>query len=96
MMLMWQANFSIMSQVLSLLADSQLTTLTKAAGVELNRPLVWWSRLTAWRRGYGNRATFHHHDLWTFDFSPFQTVIIFGVDVMVNLALSLIPEIHCV
>lgn len=70
--------------MLSLLADQQLKTLTTAAGVELNRPLVWWSRLAAWHRGYGSRATFYRHDLWTFDLSPFQTIVIFGVDTMVN------------
>ncbi|VDK39280.1 unnamed protein product, partial [Taenia asiatica] len=70
-------------QVLSLLADKRLTSLTTAAGVELNRPLVWWSRLVAWRQDHGDRASFHCLDLWTFDFSPFQSIVVFGVDTMV-------------
>ncbi|KAL5110498.1 hypothetical protein TcWFU_006155 [Taenia crassiceps] len=70
--------------VLSLLADKRLTSLTTAAGVELNRPLVWWSCLAAWRQDHSDRASFHCHDLWTFDVSPFQSVVVFGVDTMMK------------
>ncbi|CDS42520.1 hypothetical protein EmuJ_001023550 [Echinococcus multilocularis] len=70
--------------VLSLLADKRLTSLTTAAGVELNRPLVWWSRLAAWRQNHSDKASFHCHDLWTFDVSPFQSVVVFGVDAMMK------------
>ncbi|VDM33790.1 unnamed protein product [Hydatigera taeniaeformis] len=68
--------------ILSLLADKRLTSLTTAAGVELNRPLVWWSRLAAWSHNQSSRASFHCHDLWTFDFSNFQSIVVFGVDTM--------------
>ncbi|VDD77919.1 unnamed protein product [Mesocestoides corti] len=70
--------------VLYLLSDKKLATLTTASGVELNRPLVWWSRFAAWRQGHRDRATFHCRDLWKFDLSQFQSVVVFGVDSMMK------------
>lgn len=90
-------------QVVSLLADKRLTTLTSASGIELNRPLVWWSRLAAWRNGQWSRASFDRRDLWKTDFACYQSVVIFGVDTMVgNLApearmpgLGFVQPAHC-
>ncbi|KAM7537075.1 hypothetical protein Aperf_G00000068970 [Anoplocephala perfoliata] len=70
--------------VLSLLADKKLKSLETASGVELNRPLVWWSRLSAWRYGFGQRASFCCRNLWNYNLAPFQTVVVFGVDTMMK------------
>ncbi|KAL7065488.1 hypothetical protein AAHC03_04645 [Spirometra sp. Aus1] len=70
--------------VTSVLTDPRLCV-DRAVGVELNRPLVWLSRWRAWRLGLlPSRASFYRADLWKFSLSPYQTVIVFGVDSMVS------------
>ncbi|KAM3174419.1 hypothetical protein ACTXT7_010567 [Hymenolepis weldensis] len=70
--------------VLSLLACDGLKSLETASGVELNRPLVWWSRLAAWKSGYSKRSSFYCQNLWKYNLSSFQTVVVFGVDTMMK------------
>ncbi|VDL99991.1 unnamed protein product [Schistocephalus solidus] len=70
--------------VTSILVDPRLCV-DRAVGVELNRPLVWLSRWRAWRLGLlPSRASFYRADLWKFSLSPYQTVIVFGVDCMME------------
>ena len=51
----------------------------KAHGVELNRWLVYYSRLNAWRTGLRGQATFARQDLWNSGISKFNNVVICGV-----------------
>ncbi|BHF63791.1 hypothetical protein SprV_0200678600 [Sparganum proliferum] len=70
--------------VTSVLTDPHLCV-DQAVGVELNRPLVWLSRWRAWRLGLlPSRASFYRADLWKFSLSPYQTVVVFGVDSMME------------
>ena len=41
----------------------------RATGVELNRWLVYYSRLSAWRAGVRSNTNFLRHDLWKHDMS---------------------------
>lgn len=54
-----------------------------ADGVELNTWLVQYSRLAAIYHGVYNRIKFHQKDLWKFNVSPYQYIVIFGVEQMV-------------
>ncbi|VDN97030.1 unnamed protein product [Rodentolepis nana] len=81
--------------VLSLLGDKELKSLESASGVELNRPLVWWSRLSAWKSGLNKRSRFHCRNLWKYNLTPFQTIVVFGVDTMMKpLEEKLIAELR--
>nr|CDS32581.1 farnesylated protein converting enzyme 1 [Hymenolepis microstoma] len=81
--------------VLSLLADKELKSLETASGVELNRTLVWWSRLAAWKSGFNKRSKFYCRNLWKYNLTPFQTVVVFGVDTMMKpLEEKLIAELR--
>ncbi|TPP66001.1 hypothetical protein FGIG_01911 [Fasciola gigantica] len=55
-------------------------------GVELNRPLVWYSKWRSFRSlGQSHKnITFACQDMWKTDLSKFNTVIVFGVDSMMD------------
>lgn len=55
-----------------------------ADGVELNTWLVQYSRLSAIYHGVYKRIRFYQKDLWKFDVSPYQYIVIFGVEQMVG------------
>lgn len=54
-----------------------------AHGVELNPWLVLYSKLQALKFGYRKEVRFFRKDLWKFNFSPYDNVVIFGVEEMV-------------
>jgi hypothetical protein len=56
----------------------------RAHGVELNRVLVWYSRLAAVRAGLRGQATFARQDLWRADMARYDNVVIFGVEQMME------------
>lgn len=62
----------------------------KAHGVELNLWLVLYSKFRAFKMGLRGSATFARQDLWKTDFSPYQRIVVFGVEEMVTLFLSYI------
>ncbi|KAI4455071.1 hypothetical protein MML48_9g00009022 [Holotrichia oblita] len=51
-------------------------------GVELNPWLVIYSKIDAIRKGYRKETRFFKKDLWKFDLSPYENVVIFGVEQM--------------
>ncbi|KRT84081.1 hypothetical protein AMK59_1133 [Oryctes borbonicus] len=53
-------------------------------GVELNAWLVIYSKIDAFRKGYTNNTKFFRNDLWKFDLSPYENVVIFGVEQMMS------------
>ncbi|MCL4122746.1 UNVERIFIED_CONTAM: hypothetical protein GTU68_055213 [Idotea baltica] len=55
-----------------------------STGVELNPWLVWYSKIFSWSKGLSQNTSFIRKDLWKFDLSPFQNVVIFGVDEMMD------------
>lgn len=56
----------------------------KAHGVELNRWLVYYSRWRAYRGGVGATTKFFQKDLWKHDLSPYNQIVVFGVEEMVS------------
>ncbi|XP_011180933.2 ATP synthase subunit C lysine N-methyltransferase [Zeugodacus cucurbitae] len=64
-----------------------------ADGVELNPWLVWYSRLSALRQGVHNKTHFYRRDLWKYSVAPYEYVVIFGVEQMMqDLETKLIAE----
>lgn len=57
---------------------------TSGHGVELNRWLVYYSRWMAYRNGVGSTTKFFKKDLWKYDLSPYNQIVIFGVEEMVS------------
>lgn len=55
----------------------------KSDGVELNTWLVQFSRISAIKNGVFNKTTFFQKDLWKFNTSVYDYVVIFGVEQMV-------------
>lgn len=55
----------------------------KSHGVELNPWLVYYSRLSAFKNGVFKQTKFFRKDLWKFDTSLYDNIIIFGVEEMV-------------
>lgn len=53
-------------------------------GVELNPWLVYYSRLNAYRMGVWNKTKFYRKNLWNFNVSGYNNIVIFGVDGMVS------------
>ncbi|KAJ3650933.1 hypothetical protein Zmor_017008 [Zophobas morio] len=53
-----------------------------AHGVELNLWLVLYSKLDALRKGLGNKVDFYRRDLWKFNLSGYDNIVIFGVEQM--------------
>uniref|UniRef100_A0A1B0GK74 Uncharacterized protein n=1 Tax=Lutzomyia longipalpis TaxID=7200 RepID=A0A1B0GK74_LUTLO len=56
----------------------------KSHGVELNRWLVHYSRLSALQAGVWGNVKFFRKDLWRFNLSPYSHIVIFGVDCMME------------
>ncbi|CAA9995716.1 unnamed protein product, partial [Nesidiocoris tenuis] len=56
----------------------------RAEGVELNYWLVLYSRFIALRTNTSKNASFHRKDLWKFDLSQYDNIVIFGVKEMVR------------
>lgn len=52
-------------------------------GIEINRPLVLWSRFRALRAGLARRqVTFQTKDLWKYNLGHLDNIVIFGVEQM--------------
>ena len=58
----------------------------EAHGVELNPWLVYYSRLAALKGGVFGQTKFYRKDLWKFDISGYNNIVIFGVEQMVSSA----------
>ena len=56
-------------------------------GVELNPWLVYYSRMSALANSVYGRTKFYRRDLWKFDVSPYDNIVIFGVEQMVSIEL---------
>ena len=57
----------------------------KSSGVELNRPLVVYSKIAAKRYGLSNRADFFRKNIFKTDLTSYNTAILFGAESMVSL-----------
>ncbi|XP_043287456.1 ATP synthase subunit C lysine N-methyltransferase isoform X2 [Venturia canescens] len=55
-----------------------------ATGVELNAWLVLYSKISSSVQGLSSLTLFHRKDLWKFDLSRYDNVIIFGVEQMME------------
>lgn len=64
----------------------------EAHGVELNPWLVYYSRLAALSGGVFGQTRFFRKDLWKFDISGYNNIVIFGVEQMVNSGIRLINK----
>ena len=54
-----------------------------STGIEINRPLVWYSKFKALRLGLkSSQCNFMTQDLWKYNLSKFDNVVIFGVEQM--------------
>lgn len=56
----------------------------KADGVELNPWLVYYSRLAALLNPQYRGSKFYRKNLWTFDLKPYNNIVIFGVEQMMQ------------
>ncbi|XP_063832859.1 ATP synthase subunit C lysine N-methyltransferase [Ostrinia nubilalis] len=56
----------------------------KAEGVELNPWLVYYSRLAALLNPAHRGTKFYRWNLWTFDLKPYNNIVIFGVEQMME------------
>ncbi|EEB12119.1 conserved hypothetical protein [Pediculus humanus corporis] len=56
----------------------------KSTGLELNPWLVIYSKLTAYYLKLNGKTKFLKCDLWKFDLKPYNNVVIFGVDSMME------------
>ncbi|CAH2093851.1 unnamed protein product [Euphydryas editha] len=56
----------------------------KADGVELNPILVYYSRLSALFNNQYGRTRFYRRNLWKFDLLPYNNIVIFGVEQMME------------
>ncbi|XP_063699302.1 ATP synthase subunit C lysine N-methyltransferase [Culicoides brevitarsis] len=54
----------------------------KSDGVELNLFLVLFSRIAALKNGVSSNTKFFKRDLWKFNTTPYDCVVIFGVEQM--------------
>ena len=61
----------------------------QATGVELNPWLVIYSKFAAVKEGVRTSASFHRSDLFKFPLKPYKNIVIFGVNEMVSVELSL-------
>lgn len=64
-------------------------------GVELNRWLVYYSRWMAYRNGVFSTTKFFQKDLWKYDLSPYNQIVIFGVEEMVSRMMSTYTVSKC-
>ncbi|XP_018566662.1 protein FAM173B [Anoplophora glabripennis] len=51
-------------------------------GVELNPWLVLYSKFDAFKQGLSDNTKFHRKDLWKYDVSKYNNIVIFGVEQM--------------
>ena len=58
---------------------------SQAHGVELNRWLVYYSKWMAYRNGVVATTKFFKKDLWKTSLTPYNQIVIFGVEEMVGL-----------
>ncbi|CAH8510833.1 unnamed protein product [Schistosoma rodhaini] len=61
--------------------------ITSAHGVELNRPLVWYSRIKLFCSNKlltTSKVTFSCKNMWKTNLSVYDTVLLFGVDTMME------------
>lgn len=56
----------------------------KADGVELNPWLVYYSRIAALLDPPCRGTKFYHKNLWTFELKPYNNIVIFGVEQMMQ------------
>lgn len=56
----------------------------QADGVELNPWLVYYSRIAALMNPAYRGSKFYRRDLWKFDLKPYNNIVIFGVEQMMN------------
>lgn len=56
----------------------------RADGVELNPWLVFYSRFAALFDPKIRNTNFYRQNLWTFDLKPYNNIVIFGVEQMMN------------
>ncbi|KAH9641445.1 hypothetical protein HF086_006061 [Spodoptera exigua] len=56
----------------------------QADGVELNPWLVYYSRVVAVLNPMYRGSKFYRRDLWKFDLKPYNNIVIFGVEQMMN------------
>jgi len=56
----------------------------KAHGIELNPWLVLYSKYRSLRLGIRSTATFSRQDLWKSNFDTYDSIVIFGVEQMMN------------
>lgn len=56
----------------------------KADGVELNPILVYYSRLSAIFNNQFSKTKFYRRNLWKFDLVPYNNIVIFGVEQMMQ------------
>lgn len=56
----------------------------KADGIELNPWLVWYSRLRSLFQGTAYSTRFYTRNLWKFDVSGYDHIVVFGVDTMME------------
>ncbi|CAH8497737.1 unnamed protein product [Heterobilharzia americana] len=74
-------------RVLIDLVNQPTLKISSAHGVELNRPLVWYSRFKLYRihkPAITSKVKFTHGDIWKTDLSVYDTVLLFGVDSMMD------------
>lgn len=66
----------------------------QATGVELNRWLVYFSRLKARQLGLSRSSSFYRTDLWKHDLNQYDNIVIFGVEqMMADLEKKMIKEV---
>ncbi|CAF1421981.1 unnamed protein product [Adineta steineri] len=58
--------------------------LPRATGIELNRVLVYYARLKALTSGQRKICQFKRANLWKYDLSKYDTIVLFGVDTMME------------
>ncbi|CAF4993707.1 unnamed protein product, partial [Rotaria sp. Silwood1] len=56
----------------------------RATGIEINRVLVYYARLKAYLSNQGNICKFKRANLWKHDLSKYDTIVLFGVDTMME------------
>ncbi|CAF1288955.1 unnamed protein product [Adineta ricciae] len=56
----------------------------RATGIEINRVLVYYARLKAYVSGQSKICHFKRANLWKYDLSKYDTIVLFGVDTMME------------
>ncbi|KAI6176773.1 hypothetical protein M3Y97_00835100 [Aphelenchoides bicaudatus] len=66
----------------------------KAVGIELNYPLVLYSRYSALRSGVSSNTRFLHKNIFKQDMSEFNTVVLFAAENMVEFFMPKLDELQ--